>query len=1764
MAQYTFTSPDGIEYEIEGPDGATKEQAWQAFQALYAAGEARPKKDSSLGRKALGVFDFINEQASAPISEPLKGAGRIEAGLRGIAPEEAFLTKQAEKVKSIRSPLSYGLELAGIKGERDPEFESSIPMQIVGGLAQAPAYMTAYALGGPLAALGLAAPQGVEITQQSIDDYIAATGEEPSTARKIAAGLGGAAVAATEVIPFGNAVRALREPAQSVIDAIGKQALLEGSQEGLSQLGYNVIERLGYNKDKDVLEGVPESAIVGGAVGGILGGAVGARQTPVEEPPVEEVPVEEAPQETPITIADRKISFYEQEKARLEELSSKVGTEEGVEFYNKKINQVNKRIKNIPKAIALRADAEILEQQGELDQAAALRKEADKLDPLPDSQFTGIDVQEIPIPADTESAIVLQEPVPSEGLQIQELPVEESITLAEPTLPFESIVEQNPQIQDLYQKLELANKALQVVQSPTAKKIAENRVSTLQKQITSIRNKLVEAEGLRQDAAKLQEIGDVETATALLERADKLVPPETNVIPFDPNTEVPSLQIKEPDYEPDNVVEFEQEDNYNPAIELDAMREDLTQEERRKQRAVEEDIAYKAPRSAVETSLQEEGRAVPPRNPAMSEALSRAFAQRSSKQRGAKPSEWMDNLRASPDDTLTVAEQKVKQQQEEEAWQQQESQPTPEQQAEIEQDIYDLRLAPVSNITSKLGKNKVSQMTKQLTQTWANSPEIVVYEGSDDIGPNLYNKVGEDTPAFYTNGKVYINATKVRNGKDLSRYVFHESFGHAGLRGHLGDRINPVLDQVPEKSVISKAAERGLDVNDINQRREAAEEVLAEIAERNPSSNIVRKAIAKTRQWLRETFPNVSYLKNLSNAEIVENIIIPSKKYITEGKSRSSAIRLMSQGNKQPTVKSAKQQDQRTIANKSTLNSSSPDIRFYKKAIQNKPKNPKPDPIKDTFNDALRNIAKIWEGESDVFERNPKTKKLGISIRDFKNDLHKHHGLFNEHYFKAREIVALSKNSKGLKENFATYQRLIFEERDKEAEAMLGNSELRSLVSSTRKALDVAADVARKTGVKIVGPDGKKMDFVALKNYFPLFLRYDFQKALFEPGKNQKEMKEIAEILFRNGKIKVNSVSAAKGYLKGKYKEPTRNSPGAVNYNIERSRSNPLPAEMYDFSFDRLSDYRNHWAERTAQIKNFETDVKGFSDIFRKTIADVRGDSRELENYIERSRKIIYKDFDVSFLTKIRDGLGTLATGIILASPTTITQNFIGGTFLNFAVLPWDSNIKALHKFATDFQNSLQGAQKLGIVMDDYTGMLQDIAEGRSYKLAEDTTKLLLHWSSYNASEAGVRTPAYLAAKYEAESAIADIRKNPKARREFQIVLKREGIDLQKLMDKDQEETEKYYRRIVNLIQGSYFADQVPQLFESPLGKFTFKFWKFIQQTHRLLVRHAWGTTKELLAEAQTPREYAMAFKPVLRFLVATTIGGALTKEVNEFLFGTISDIVDMGALDKLFEDEELRDEVPAILIESFWRAQFASGGMGFFGFGMEIRDRFFKDLDRGTVSLETFNLVPAGLALPLGLSEWALRAYRTGDTFSDRSLTMFVEALVPAIKGWKKATLEMAKKTGLDKSLHLDDDIAVYEAKQITWDISKDVRKFMEEKDYKPDIGQFPATERSPFNTELYELLVIGDIDKARNLLYDKLAEDPSAKRSAQTSMRKRHPLNIGQQTNAKLRSEFLVWFKPRSSDEEYKRLTDLVRKYEYAAMSTGLMSTEQSTYIP
>lgn len=187
------------------------------------------------------------------------------------------------------------------------------------------------------------------------------------------------------------------------------------------------------------------------------------------------------------------------------------------------------------------------------------------------------------------------------------------------------------------------------------------------------------------------------------------------------------------------------------------------------------------------------------------------------------------------------------------------------------------------------------EIANAIAARWANAPDVVVVANMQDAAiparvrqedkkQRSQGASGEPEGFFY-GGKVYVVASALNKPADVVRVLFHEALGHAGLRGVFGEGLAPILKQLAtlrRAEVAAKAKEYGLDMSRESDRLQAAEEVLAVMAQTKPELGYVQRAIAAIRAFLRKNVPGFAGMK-LTDDEIIQQFILPARRFVERG-----------------------------------------------------------------------------------------------------------------------------------------------------------------------------------------------------------------------------------------------------------------------------------------------------------------------------------------------------------------------------------------------------------------------------------------------------------------------------------------------------------------------------------------------------------------------------------------------------------------------------------------------------------------------------------------------------------------------------------------------------------------------------------------------------------------------------------------------------------------------------------------------------------------
>lgn len=196
-----------------------------------------------------------------------------------------------------------------------------------------------------------------------------------------------------------------------------------------------------------------------------------------------------------------------------------------------------------------------------------------------------------------------------------------------------------------------------------------------------------------------------------------------------------------------------------------------------------------------------------------------------------------------------------------------------------------------------LSVSAIETALRPILDRWQATPDVVILPSiaqapaairEQDAAQRSQGASGAPEGMFW-GGRVYLFANALPSVDRAQTVLFHEVLGHYGLRGAFGAELDAVLDQlanVRAGQVARKALEYGLDINNPEHRLYAAEEVLAELAQTQPKSTWVQRAVAAIKRFLRSLGLNVP----VSDADVVAGYILPARRFVERGSVASAAV----------------------------------------------------------------------------------------------------------------------------------------------------------------------------------------------------------------------------------------------------------------------------------------------------------------------------------------------------------------------------------------------------------------------------------------------------------------------------------------------------------------------------------------------------------------------------------------------------------------------------------------------------------------------------------------------------------------------------------------------------------------------------------------------------------------------------------------------------------------------------------------------------------
>lgn len=533
--------------------------------------------------------------------------------------------------------------------------------------------------------------------------------------------------------------------------------------------------------------------------------------------------------------------------------------------------------------------------------------------------------------------------------------------------------------------------------------------------------------------------------------------------------------------------------------------------------------------------------------------------------------------------------------------------------------------------------------------------------------------------------------------------------------------------------------------------------------------------------------------------------------------------------------------------------------------------NPTPSAAEEKINKAASYMARSYRAFADILEASPipALQKLGVGVRNYVDSKGKYEGQVRTRLRPGLEALRDMRRRAYLSGNPANITKAneqitllgdFFRHRDwgrtadaRQAADKLG-PEARLAAKSIIDAFGYVGKEAVDIGV-LMKQNGKVVPFKQRKDYFPRIVSHEYANAMRDPfnKKNAKQVDQIADWMIKNGKAKdkLDAMNKMNDYSNGVRKLDD------FHGNLERSRNDSMPEFIYDYSVDAAKQYLNLSTERLAQISGLGQTIGSQQTLFDQAMKS--GIDNDTKEHIVRGAGQIYghniETMETISHSPWTNAFNSFVTGSALGSPFASSTNLIGGIGNIAMVLGARKTLWSIAKDLKDYNSLKKLGDSIGLTPDDVMNMHDTFSVIESGKGAGNAVgrfmqkhyaDKLLTINGFKLAEKWNRIGTLIVARAELQDALLREKNGSRkaSQRLFKDRLEREGIDWDKLKAEGGEingdpnsETAKYYRKLSNLMQGSYQVDQIPLYVNSPVGRLFFKFWKFNTQQTRLIER---------------------------------------------------------------------------------------------------------------------------------------------------------------------------------------------------------------------------------------------------------------------------------------------------------------------------------------
>lgn len=150
----------------------------------------------------------------------------------------------------------------------------------------------------------------------------------------------------------------------------------------------------------------------------------------------------------------------------------------------------------------------------------------------------------------------------------------------------------------------------------------------------------------------------------------------------------------------------------------------------------------------------------------------------------------------------------------------------------------------------------VQDIVNRLTAGWKNAANVIVLPNAQHLPEPLRSRVieklaGSGAKGLYHEGNVYLFSQHLEGEADVEFTLFHESYGHLGMRAVLGEKFDQFLETAYRTRPEVREAADALIAGGMP-KLEAIDEVLSDMAGRNRDVSIVKQWTGKIISGLRE------------------------------------------------------------------------------------------------------------------------------------------------------------------------------------------------------------------------------------------------------------------------------------------------------------------------------------------------------------------------------------------------------------------------------------------------------------------------------------------------------------------------------------------------------------------------------------------------------------------------------------------------------------------------------------------------------------------------------------------------------------------------------------------------------------------------------------------------------------------------------------------------------------------------------------------------